>query len=659
MSHTTKTSVSHDFIPGEYDIGERALQIPWSLKNQLLGKTATIMIGGESRDDPFYPPEVVALAIARLIALGSTVEVRIYSIAALRFTGATDGEYYPENEQIERIRDCLEKLDMPSNWQKHVTFLPSQEDNDAQHIARELQSTVHDHRLQAMLDLYKKDKIFQKDIQKAVPQNQRERPEAYKYVLFEILVILKQCKEGIKVGDMREKKYDALIHKYFLNPEGALHEHVWSLSDLQSIYWDKRWLAESYQKYQLARDNAEYKREMQRMSKKILHFKRIVWWAVAAVLTLPSVWYYAGKIRTLSDPSYRLMVAWQEKDEELYLSFHRDLNTLWNPYGHIVDHTTSISLRSKLLHEGISPNLENGNKNPDFYKKVGENRSRYIRQVCEEICQPIRIFWSGRDLRRLQVYEGMIHDLAESYILHEAFPDYASYKKAVQESPLLDTAKNYLIQPLTGTVWEMGSDNWWQRIQELYRVQAQGFRQDDEQWRLYRVSYDQFGQSISWPDADIPLGRETLLHYCEALVSGKTRYTYFDINMDDIRKSQALYYALLPVFEKYRWRNFYYTGIAKEILSTNTEIGNILVIFGYSPDAIVSPRTQSYVRSCYNGELWWYIISEFPGKEREMSQKMYEDRDDWLRRVNEMQRYWFMTPWEAAKYLERMSAQYD
>lgn len=102
----------------------------------------------------------------------------------------------------------------PSLFTK-ISFVHSEYDSETQEIIQNFIAYPDSHHpLVCHLEqLYESNQAFRKTVDNAVLASFRSRKNAYKYTLFELAMILMR-KPAIKVGDIREKKYDEIVRKF-------------------------------------------------------------------------------------------------------------------------------------------------------------------------------------------------------------------------------------------------------------------------------------------------------------------------------------------------------------------------------------------------------------------------------------------------------------
>lgn len=244
------SSDASGFHPGEYSCTKQDIQYPRDMSSPV-----TLMIGGEERNQPFYPPETVALTLADILQkyhkniISSTITVCLYRAAAERFNSVGDA-YYPESEQIIHIKQCLRKLDISEEDIDAIVFVSSDTDAETQkYIDDFLNPDTQNPLVQRLEQLYEVDSDFHRAVDAAILEKFRQEPLAYKYVLFELAMILMK-KPAIKAGDTREKKYDEIVRKF-------REELGWELQDdetsgaqpFQTIYWNRDNTSDKYHEY--------------------------------------------------------------------------------------------------------------------------------------------------------------------------------------------------------------------------------------------------------------------------------------------------------------------------------------------------------------------------------------------------------------------------
>jgi hypothetical protein len=68
--------------------------------------------------------------------------------------------------------------------------------------------------VQTLEELYSCNGDFKNAVDSSVLASFRNKENAYKYTLFELAMILTK-KPSIKAGDIREKKYDEIVRKFW------------------------------------------------------------------------------------------------------------------------------------------------------------------------------------------------------------------------------------------------------------------------------------------------------------------------------------------------------------------------------------------------------------------------------------------------------------
>lgn len=220
-----------------------------------MSSPVTLMIGGEEREKPFYPPETIAITLADILQkyhknnISSAITVCLYRAAAERFNSAGDA-YYPESEQIIHIKQCLRKLDISEEDIDAIVFVSSDTDAETQKCIDDfLNPETQNPLVQKLEQLYEMDSDFHRAVDVAILEKFRQEPLAYKYVLFELAMILIK-KPAIKAGDTREKKYDEIVRRF-------REELGWELQDdeksgaqpFQTIYWNRDNTSDKYHQY--------------------------------------------------------------------------------------------------------------------------------------------------------------------------------------------------------------------------------------------------------------------------------------------------------------------------------------------------------------------------------------------------------------------------
>lgn len=282
------------FHPGEYGCTKQDIQYPRDMSSPV-----TLMIGGEERIQPFYPPETVALTIADILQkyhknnILPTITVCLYRAAAERFNSAGHA-YYPESEQIIHIKQCLRKLDISEEDIDAIVFISSDTDAETQrYIDDFLNPETQNPLVQSLEQLYEIDSDFHHAVDAAVLEKFRQEPQAYKYVLFELAMILIK-KPAIKAGDIREKKYDEIVRKF-------REELGWELQDdeksgaqpFQTIYWNRDNTSERYYEYITRKE----KHGLLQKKKRIRTIQATVAASALAFLSTTGVGYWIGKGR--------------------------------------------------------------------------------------------------------------------------------------------------------------------------------------------------------------------------------------------------------------------------------------------------------------------------------------------------------------------------
>lgn len=187
------SSDASGFHPGEYSCTKQDIQYPRDMSSPV-----TLMIGGEEIEKPFYPPETVALTIADILQkyhknnILPTITVCLYRAAAERFNSAGHA-YYPESEQIIHIKQCLRKLDISEEDIDAIVFISSDTDAETRrYIDDFLNPETRNPLVQKLERLYRENSDFHRIVDVAVLEKFRQEPQAYKYVLFELAMILKK-----------------------------------------------------------------------------------------------------------------------------------------------------------------------------------------------------------------------------------------------------------------------------------------------------------------------------------------------------------------------------------------------------------------------------------------------------------------------------------
>lgn len=617
------------------------------------------MIGGEEKDkQPFYPPETIAMTIADLLQKWCpSVTVCMYRAAALAFNGVSSEAYYSEKEQQERILSRLAELDIDHDLLSRIQFVGSEEDSDTQEILQSfLRYPTSAHPIVRHLEeLYIWDENFKKSVDNAVLASFRERKNAYKYTLFELAMILTK-KPAIKAGDIREKKYDEIVRKHRTElwwelPEGQEKNQ----KPFQVIYWNRDNTQDKYSHYTTQKRIHQTESELQRQSKKIQNLRRWCISSVAAIIALPWIGYYLGKIKWLTDDRYAALQEMHGRDDQFYDRFQQSLTGHWHNIGYrwgssFFEH---IRYSSILLNEGLDEKDVLGRPNHKFYETVSRNLSRYQLQLTQEIVYPARNFWIGRDSARFAVYEKMVAEVVESYILHEKFDSYEQFSQTVRLSPLLIAAQKFLMAPLVDPVRIEGTrynTEFETGLQEWYQLQSQELRHDAEIGRQYLISYDMYGEYFVGPDCYYPESRETLMMLCESFYPRGIIARNYDVAT--IKKIHSLYHALLPILEKNQWKNFQYYGVAIDALKKSPEVIQVLALFGFSIDHFDLPSTRSYISD-------WSISSSgrIPIAEPDpVSLEVYQKTQEWIKKhwnqeVHSMRKMGAYTPLEVVQKL--------
>lgn len=96
-----------------------------------------------------------------------------------------------------------------------ISFVHSEHDSETQEIIKNFIAYPDSHHplVSHLEQLYESNEAFRKTVDNAVLASFRSRKNAYKYTLFELAMILLK-KPAIKVGDVREKKYDEIVRKF-------------------------------------------------------------------------------------------------------------------------------------------------------------------------------------------------------------------------------------------------------------------------------------------------------------------------------------------------------------------------------------------------------------------------------------------------------------
>lgn len=288
------SSEASGFHPGEYGCTKQDIQYPRDMSSPV-----TLMIGGEEWNQPFYPPKTVALTIADILqkyhknSRSYSITVCLYRAAAKRFNSAGHA-YYPESEQIIHIKQCLRKLDISEEDIDAIVFISSDTDAETQrYIDDFLDPETQNPLVQKLERLYRENSDFHRIVDVAVLEKFRREPRAYKYVLFELAMILIK-KPAIKAGDIREKKYDEIVRKF-------REELGWELQDdeklgaqpFQTIYWNRDNTLDRYHEY-IARKE---KHGLLQKKKRIRTIQATVAASALAFLSTTGVGYWIGKGR--------------------------------------------------------------------------------------------------------------------------------------------------------------------------------------------------------------------------------------------------------------------------------------------------------------------------------------------------------------------------
>lgn len=624
------------------------------------------MIGGEERNQPFYPPETVALTIADILQkyhknnILPTITVCLYRAAAERFNSAGHA-YYPESEQIIHIKQCLRKLDISDEDIDAIVFISSDTDAETQRYIHDfLNPETQNPLVQSLEQLYEIDSDFHHAVDAAVLEKFRREPWAYKYVLFELAMILIK-KPAIKAGDIREKKYDEIVRKFRekLGWESQDDEKS-GAQPFQTIYWNRDNTSERYYEYITRKE----KHGLLQKNKRIRTIQATVAASVLAFLSMSGFGYWVGKSRWLRDARYGAISAMGAQNNNLYDAYTTELLKIvggGDAHYHLYRLEMVSSPQNNFLLEGADWRDSQGRIVPGIFEIMQKNRHRISREVAYSIIAKMKLLNLPVDQTRWQIYESMVFELSKTFLESRIFRSREEYEKTVLESDVLKAAERFLVEPLVSpprfnTVGhDLDFEEW---LSAWYLLTIEGLHRDVQNGLQYMVYHDAHsGTSYSGPDALIPIRREMLLTICESFFPSWKVYRSYE--PETVARIQALYRLLLPTLEKHEWDYFEYHGKALEHLANDPEVIRILQLNNLDPAHLTNPETLQYLKQA---RFWMgYFYEAYPDpKSNSINENIRQHvRENWVKQKEFMFSIGGQTPEQYLHSLEELARQYE
>lgn len=619
------------------------------------------MIGGEERVQPFYPPETIALTLADIIQKHAhynekcDITVCLYRAAADAFNQAGEA-YLPESQQIIHIKQCLRKLDISEEEIDAIVFICSDNDSETQKILNSfLTAKIDDPVAKKLENLYNSHPSFHDFVDGAVLDKFRSEPQAYKYVLFELAMIL-QRKPTIKAGDIREKKYDEIVRKFRAEIWWDwIENEKWESQPFQTLYWNRDNTLEKFREY------ISHKEQywLSQKKKKIRTIQATVAASVLAFLSMSGLGYWTGKTRWMRDARYGAISAMDSQNSSLYDLYTIELMKINPPQASNHD-LSNLNSHNLLLLGGANWDDSTGRVVPGIEEIMRENRHRISEEISNTLIAKMKLLNLPVDETRWQIYESMVREITHTFLERRIFHTREECEKTIRSSDILRAAENFLIQPLIAPTtfravnYTAGFGEW---LSAWYRLQAEELIRDEQNGLEYLVYSDSHsGMSYAGPDSLIPIRREVLLAVCESFFPRWDLSRNYDLAT--VRRIQALYKLLLPILEKQQWEHFEYYGKALKCLAGDPAVSEILRLQGLDPLYLTSPDILQYFRET---RLWSGIFSrESPlvNIESEPNGSDNNTSEKWSKRREFLISTGGKTPGKYAEKLESMARQY-
>lgn len=583
------------------------------------------MIWWEEKVEPFYPPETIAIVIADILRKNQQANITIclYRSAAEKLNNAGDA-YYTENEQINHIKQSLRKLDIAEEAIDRILFIPSDTDSETQKILAAFSEweTTQNTTVKRLEDLYRENADFQKAVHDAILSKFRGEPLAYKYVLFELaMMIIHQPK--VKAGDIREKKYDEIMRRF---QKKIQWEEVWEddgKQPFQTIYWNRDNCHKKYTEY-LAHREAH---NLARRKQKINNIRSLVAWTVLAFLSTSWGAYWFGKSRWFHDAKYRTIASMNQQNDDLYSTYKDELrliNPSWSGWQYMLSKNHMIN-------------------------------STVAREVADAIIAKTKLLNLPVDTTRFSVYGSMVYEIVNTYRGNRIFESRSIFESTVWESRVLKAAKKFLISPITSShaLREIKfDDSFSEWLYAWYMLTIDELQGDIEKNLRYMIVSDmhQGGIYFSWPDSHIPERRNMLLIMCESFFPRWATYRNYDVEV--VAQIKWLYKLLLPIVEKKQWDKFEYFSYAVEYMTQDPEVIEILRMQWLSVADLKSPEKIEQM-SQWSFWLSWFNHFHTPTKtEQEILANIQKSREsEWGKNKIFLKEIGWETP---QAYLERL-----